>query len=332
MSNIFLTQPYAITPAAAMQYLPIAKSILRGDERSIKKLANTNPLQVQIAHEAAAGNTVVTRFYQQAATSMDNIPENSVAILPIQGPITKYGDACSYGTQDYENTLRMLGANSNVSGVILQIDSPGGMVSGTEMFAKSVRAFTDTYKKPIVALADGMMASAAYWIGSQANEIWLLGETSSVGSIGTMTTILDFRQSFENDGIKLQEVYASASSNKNDVYRQAIDGNIAPLVAELDKLNNVFLDAVKSTRNTAFENVKQMPVVDDYIEPLTGKMYIGKEAIKVGLADKVVNDMQNAYNTMQARIRAMKKAADDQKATQPNNASSGWAIDKVLKK
>ena len=327
MSNIFITQAYAITPTAAVEYMPVVKRVLMGERRT-DKLGDKTPLTVEIMYQLAA-NTAMTSVYRPKETLMDNIPENSIAILPITGPIMKYGDMCSYGTVDYENTLRMLGANSNVVGVILQIDSPGGMVSGTEMFAKAVRDFTATYDKPIVALADGMMASAAYWIGSQANEVWLLGETSSVGSIGTMTTIVDFRQSFENDGIKLQEVYASASSNKNDVYRQALDGNTAPLVEELDKLNNIFLNAVKSTRGAAFENVKNMPIVDTHIEPLTGKMYTGKEAVKIGLADKIVGNMQNAYNTMQNRIQASKKMKDQKsKATQQ---SESWAIYTLFK-
>ena len=67
----------------------------------------------------------------------------------------------------------------SIKGVVLAIDSPGGTVPGTSELSKAIREARG--RKPIIAWTDGSMGSAAYWIGSAADEIYISSDTTMVG-------------------------------------------------------------------------------------------------------------------------------------------------------
>ncbi len=81
----------------------------------------------------------------------------------------------------------MAASNPNIAAIVLQIDSPGGEVSGTQQLADVIKSV----QKPVVAFVDGMMASAALWIGSAADEIIASTPQDIIGSIGTMMSFGD---------------------------------------------------------------------------------------------------------------------------------------------
>jgi protease-4 len=95
-------------------------------------------------------------------TSMDRLPFNSIAMVDIIGPILKYGDYCTYGSVEYNDLLVRLANNNRVTGIILNVDSPGGQADGTAMVSETIRQIGKE-SKPIVSLIqDGIAASAAY--------------------------------------------------------------------------------------------------------------------------------------------------------------------------
>lgn len=217
-------------------------------------------------------------------------PKGSIAIINISGPLVKN----DYVYDDYYSSRRILGMNSigsiimeadaaeNVSGIVLVVDSPGGTVDGTETLGNRIR----NTKTPLVVLADNLAASAAYWISSQANRIVLNGQTSMVGSIGTMIQLMNADGLYAKWGIKLHRITATKSEDKNREYIEALDGKYELIRSNLlDPVNEVFLKAVRDGRKGAI-NLKTENV-------LTGKVYIGQEAINVGLADEL-GDMDTA--------------------------------------
>lgn len=97
-----------------------------------------------------------------------------VAHVKIIGPISKRESFWSmfFGGTSVEGitkALREAGGDETVGTVLLEFDSPGGTVSGMADLAAEVRRLRET--KTVVALANNLMASAAYWVGSQADEI-----------------------------------------------------------------------------------------------------------------------------------------------------------------
>ena len=192
-----------------------------------------------------------------------------VLIVPINGPMMKYDYCGSPGTATMADVITQAQTDSSIKSIVLSIDSPGGSVSGTEELARTVAIS----KKPVVTYTHGMMASAAYWVGSQASQVIINGRTSMVGSIGTMAMIQ------KTDSERNIVVFADRSTRKNRSMLKASEGDTADYVNEiLNPLNDAFEASVSRSRAGKIDLAKE--------DVLTGAMYIGNKAIKVGLADK----------------------------------------------
>lgn len=199
-----------------------------------------------------------------------------IAIIPIRGPLMK-ADNCGYlGTMQMRMLVRMAEETASVHTVICLIDSPGGSVDGTQLLADEIKACS----KKTIALVDGMMCSAAYWIGSSCDEIYATSDTDLIGSIGTMISWYDDSKYLEDNGFVLKEFYASDSKEKNAAFREANDGNSKKLVQQLlDPINHVFTAAVRMNRAGKFDEKKE--------NIFTGTVYVSDKAKEAGLIDDI---------------------------------------------
>ena len=197
-----------------------------------------------------------------------------VAIIPVIGSMSRYGDYCSWGTEDIASWVMEANDDEQVSAIVLEINSPGGEVDGTAMLAEVIRQS----KKPIIAFVVGMAASAAYWIASQCKEIVMESKTSSdVGSIGVLATHIDASQAYQKEGYKITIIRSEGSDHKalfNSV-EPLTDEIITDVRASMTPIKNEFISTVKEGRPSISEVV------------FTGKMFNGKDAIKLKMADKI---------------------------------------------
>jgi ClpP class serine protease len=148
----------------------------------------------------------------QRIGSIEDAVNNGIAVINMQGAVMKYDYCGAPGTQSMMKALQQANDNPSVSAIVLQIDSPGGSVDGTQQFANAVK----NSAKPVVAYINGMMCSAAMWIGSAASQRIASSNTDVIGSIGTMASWNDFSGYMEKLGIKRHEVYATDSTHKNN--------------------------------------------------------------------------------------------------------------------
>ena len=244
--------------------------------------------------------------------TVSNAPKGSVAVISLSGPIMKNDQACGpVGTATIAEWIKAADTNPNITGIVLQLDTPGGTVDGTEELARVIASV----KKPIVGYVDGLCASAGYWAASQCDEIMASGKTSEIGSIGVMSSWADMQPMLEAEGVVFHDVYATESTNKNKAYKQAKAGNYDPLISELDTLNNIFASTVKKGRKAAG--------INDAV--FSGDMYFATEAKKMGLIDSI--------GTLQDAIKAVQKKSQSQTMSKTNNAATfplicatlGWA-------
>ncbi len=263
-----LSKAWAVEYNYAQSMLPFIAKIINGNDSIIQNIQ---------------GSTLAF----ESAQNLGNYGAGKVAVINISGPILKNDQFCGpVGTATIGKWIEDADANSSVTGIVLKIDSPGGSVDGTEALAAVVK----NTKKPIVALVDGMAASAAYWIASAADEIIANGKTSFVGSIGTFISINDFSEALLKMGIKTHDIYATASTDKNGEFRSVINNeDTKPMVKMLDKLNKVFTSTVSSNRSGKFDLEKE--------DVLTGKLYTSAEAVKFGLVDSI-GSLNDAINTV----------------------------------
>lgn len=240
---------WLITEFAAMQYAALANNIRAGKFETIESKSNPASL-------VSTG----------AATTKGN-----VLVIPINGPIMKYDNCGSLGTQSIASLIKQANVENSIDAIVLNIDSPGGAAIGTEELANVVAQS----KKPIVSFANGTMASAAYWIGSNSREIMISGLTTTLGSIGTMAVLQ------KNNETKEYNVFlATKSTRKNKAYNDALNGDPQSYIEKvLDPINNVFMKSVEKGRVGKIDLLKE--------DVLEGDIYMGKQAIKVGLADSI---------------------------------------------
>ena len=208
-----------------------------------------------------------------------NIPEGSVAIIPVTGPIMKYNGECGEaGSIHRIGWLMDAERRASIAAAVLMIDSPGGQVDGTQSFANAIKFFS----KPIIGFVDdGMAASAAMWLLSAADESYTSLESDQVGSIGVYTSILDYKGYLEMNGMKMHEIYAPQSTEKNKGYRDAISGNYEAVLADLEVTADTFINAVEKNRGGRATASKS--------DWSTGKLYYAKDAQRAGLIDGIKN-------------------------------------------
>lgn len=135
-----------------------------------------------------------------------------IAVLPLYGVITQRGNQVdnisgpgSCSTQQFSQSLRAALADPAVGQILIDIDSPGGSVTGTpELFTE---IFNSRGKKNIIGVANSLAASAAYWIGSACSELYCT-PSGEVGSIGVYCQHVDESQALEAAGLVVSTISA----------------------------------------------------------------------------------------------------------------------------
>jgi signal peptide peptidase SppA len=202
-----------------------------------------------------------------------------IARICISGPMSKYTTSfdCMFGgcsTLMIRNAVRAASRDNNVAALLLDIDSPGGTVSGTPELADEVYAFRQA--KPVIAYCSDLCCSAAYWVAAQADQI----HTSSVGfvgNIGCYSVLEDSSGAQEKQGYKLTTV-ASAAFKGLGADGRVTETLIEETQREVSQIHDLFVQAVARGRET---DAAAVATIAD------GRAYIGASAVAVGLADRV---------------------------------------------
>jgi signal peptide peptidase SppA len=253
-------------------------------------LPNTLKAMIE-AYERHASGEALDRKAIEAATgiTLKNDPEpyyveDGVAVLNVIGVLGKRFDMFTAicggtSTQRLQDELRAALDDPEVESILLSVDSPGGEVDGTQALANDI--FSARGEKPIVALIDGIGASAAYWIASAADRVYVSGDTTPVGSIGVVIAHTDVSKAQEMRGVKTTEITAGK-------YKR-IASNLAPLSPEgraslqeiADHIYGVFVDTV--ARNLGVSTDQVLADMAD------GRLFFGTKAQGAGLVHGVAS-------------------------------------------
>lgn len=204
---------------------------------------------------------------------------DGVAVVNIRGALVHRSrmesmSSMMLGYNDIATDIEDAMANSDVHAVLLNWDSPGGEVSGAFELADRIKAMRG--KKPMVSIADGMAASAAYLGASAADEV-VLSSTAYVGSIGVVMRHVDFSQALAADGIKVTHIYAGAHKVDGNPYEPLPDAVRADYQAEIDGLMTMFVDTVAA--NTGLDPMA--------VRKTQAAVYRGVSAVATGLASRI---------------------------------------------
>jgi protease-4 len=214
-----------------------------------------------------------------------NTSGSKVAVIPVQGTVQKRGGYCSLGTKDLVAHLQAANRDPEISAIVLDIDSPGGQVDGTEELAQAVALSG----KPVVAYIDGLGASAAYWIASQASHIFInSASTGYAGSLGVLCMSINQSDFLAKQGLKVEILRSSRATDKARVngVEEMDDAVRASVQADLDQIGETFIAAVEKGRAGKLSTKEDV---------FTGKVYRGSDAKKHGLVD-AIGSLQDAVN------------------------------------
>ena len=209
--------------------------------------------------------------------------KNNVAVIPLHGAL--YADSLGIG-DSYQEFVAMLDhANTNVAvqKIVLDINSPGGQVLG---LPNAVDAVTKS-KKTVFAFATGLMASAAYAIGSQAKKISSLKQVeTAIGSIGVIMTHFDMSKMYQDDGVDITVIKSGDKKDAGSRYRPLTDSEKLEFQDEIDSIMSWFVDAVYQKRPTSKQKIIDMQA----------GVYNTQDAIKNKLIDVEVDSFESALS------------------------------------
>lgn len=258
-----ITAPWAIEPGRLLEIQSIYLAHVRGEKADIAAI------------EARIGKPLANEPKPYTI-------EQGVAILPVEGVIAKRANmfmeiSGGVSTELLGRDLQAALQDPQVHSVVLSIDSPGGTVDGTQALGSLVRSGRE--QKPIVALANGLMASAAYWIGSAASAVYIADTTTVSGSIGVVRSHTDYSKARADRGITVTEITAGKYKRiASDNAPLSKEGK-AHLQAEVDYYYSLFVDAVASHRGVSVETVLE--------QMADGRTFIGQQGVDAGLVDGI---------------------------------------------
>lgn len=219
-----------------------------------------------------------------------------IAVLGLYGLISQRasmvdGMSGSGGTsvEKFTQGFREAMADDTVGGIIIDIDSPGGSVSGLQDLWDEIMSARGT--KPVYGLVNSLCASAAYWIGSACSQLYAV-QGSMVGSIGVYMQHVDASESMKMEG--LNATYISAGKYK-------VEGNpLGPMSAEglafnqsqIDAYYAMFTGAVAKGRGAAIGQVR-----DGMGQ---GRCLMASEGLTAGMVDGI--------DTFDGVVKRMSKA------------------------
>lgn len=227
----------------------------------------------------------------------------AVAILPIRGVIAHRAgglDESSGGTstERVQAQFKQLLSDDQVGTILLDVDSPGGTVPGVQELADTIAAARG--QKPIVALSNSMMASAAYWIASQADEIVSI-PSGTVGSIGVFTAHQDLSRALELEGIKVTLISAGKFKTEGNPFGPLSDEAQQVIQDRVDAAYDQFVKAVASGRGASQKSVR-----DGYGQ---GRALSAPDALKAGLIDRI-GTMEDTIGRLMGRKSSAGMRAD----------------------
>ncbi len=254
--------------------------------------------QVKNSNWKTIFGTVITIWIVASiiAGSISELKENiseKIVIIPIVGPLTiseNDGGILQSGTastEDILDNIKKAKEDSSVKAVIFEINSPGGTVVASEEIANAVK----NLGKPNVALIREVGASGAYWVASASNKI-VASPMSITGSIGVISSYLEFSKLFDKYGITYQQLTSGEYKDVGTPYKELSAKEKDYLQKKLDIIYDYFIIEVSKNRNMDKEKVKELA---------EGKFYLGVEAKDLGLVD-YLGDREFAINLTKQMI------------------------------
>ena len=208
----------------------------------------------------------------------DSCTDSGIFVMQICGPLEHKSGSWF---ENYESILGRFESalcDDDVRAVVLQIDSPGGEVSGLQETVRRMIECKEQHGKPVVAFADEECYSAAFAIACAADDIYL-PESGGCGSVGVLATVCDRTQATRDAGLRIEVIRSGARKAEGHPDIPLSDAVIGRVQKRVDALAKQFFKLVSDTR----------PISRKDVEALQGSTVFGQKAVDIGLATAVAS-------------------------------------------
>ncbi|EAZ3158926.1 S49 family peptidase [Salmonella enterica] len=240
-----------------------------------------------------SGDKPRARFYQVV---------NGIAVLPVSGTLVhKLGGMRPFsGMTGYDGiTARLQQAISDpeVTGVLLDIDSPGGQAAGAFDCADMIYRLGQ--QKPIWALMNDVACSGAMLLASACSRR-LVTQTARVGSVGVVMAHASYAGQLEQEGVEITLLYSGKHKTDLNPYQALPDDVRTDYQQKMDATRQMFADRVAQYTGLSAEAVMATEAA----------IYDGQAGIEVGLADEMVNAADAISVMASAALKNNSKGGD----------------------
>ena len=198
------------------------------------------------------------------------------AVVDIKGEIAEGTDASA---EFVVSAMRTAFEDEGAQAIVLRINSPGGSPVQAGIINDEIVRLKAKYKKPIYAVVEETCASAAYYIASAADQIYV-DKASIVGSIGVLMDGFGFTGLMDKLGVERRLLTAGENKGFLDPFSPQTEKQRVFAQAMLDQIHQQFIAVVKAGRGT---RLKETP------DTFTGLFWTGQQAVEMGLADHLGN-------------------------------------------
>lgn len=218
----------------------------------------------------------------------------TIAVVPVHGIIAHAGGPFERLATDERiaRMVRIARLDRRVAGVVLHVDSPGGSALASDRMHHEIVQLAR--QKPVVACMANVAASGGYYVSAAAHRI-VCEPLTVTGSIGVVGARLAPTALFDRLGIRLETVRRGKRAGLLAPYMPLADDERAALGRELGATYQTFIDVVAHGRKMPAARVEELA---------RGRVYTGKEALSVGLVDRL-----GGFSEALREVRAMLPAA-----------------------
>ncbi len=232
---------------------------------------------------------------------------NKVAVIELDGAIASSAESSFFSNEaDASSMLKSLRAakeDSDISGIILKINSPGGTVAMSQSIYNQI---IDTRKnKPVISVLDDVAASGGYYIASASDRI-IAQDGTLTGSIGVILSFMDYHNLLTN------KLDISPVVIKSGKYKDIGSGSRQMTYEEKELMQNIFndsynqfLDAIRNGRVNREDNYSAYKTIltEDILKSnADGRVFTGRQAKQLGFVDET-GDMDTAKEMISSMIQ-----------------------------
>ncbi|MFC1800673.1 signal peptide peptidase SppA [Nanoarchaeota archaeon] len=216
----------------------------------------------------------------------------NVALIKVEGMIVGGGikPALSQSITSSDDVIHFIKSadnNPSVKAIVLEINSGGGTAVGSKEIADAVKRTNKT----TLAVIREIGTSGAYWVASATDEI-IANDLSMTGSIGVISSYLEFSGFFDKYGVKYNRLVAGKYKDIGSPFKDMTTEEELLLQRQLDKIHQYFITQVAENRGLDPGHVSNIS---------TGMFYLGIDAKEYGLVDHL-GDLDTAKEIIQERL------------------------------